>query len=714
MGEQFVTTTKHFRKLLAAGYLLIVLLVGGIICTWLGEWRDLELLERENREINRFRKETHDAYVGVVELSLLGESVLEWDDKDVAAYRRQRMAVDSMLCRFKSHYESVRIDSVHHLLEDKEKRLCAIMEALEQQADINRRIAKQVPVIVQTSRQEEPKKQRRKGFLGLFGKKQEAPPTTTTSFLQVGIITGVMLLLLIISYIIIHRYATRIKQYKRKTTDLIGQLQKSVKQNESLIASRKKAMHTITHELRTPLTAIHGYAELMQDNEEEKISGYADNILQASKRMTDMLNSLLDFFRLDSGKEQANVRPFRLENIAELLQTEFTQQAEAKDLKLTIECPEGIILNGDKERIIQICDNLLGNAVKFTNAGSVSLVISYDGNRLTLVVEDTGTGMSAEEQQRVFGAFERLSNAATQDGFGLGLSIVKQIVGMLGGTIRLESEKGEGSRFTVELPMNTADIGIEEQTAAESLAHIERPYSVIVLDDNPMVLSMTKEMYAGIGVHCDTFTTIGDAMEAMRQHTYDLMITDMKMPEINGYEVLELLRSSSVSNSKEIPIVVATASGSCSEEELLENGFTACLFKPFSISELVAVSDKCLLTSTDKDELPDLSSLLAYGDKRAMLDRLITETEKDMQAVREIMERNDRKALDEWIHRQRSSWAVIRADKPLWNLYELLHQESECSEMELRKCVDAMLRMGTVIIELAQKERRSSDESICD
>lgn len=112
MSEQFVTTTKHFRKMLAAGYLLIVLLVGGIICTWLGEWRDLELLERENREINRFRKETHDAYVGVVELSLLGESVLEWDDKDVAAYRRQRMTVDSMLCRFKSHYESVRIDSV--------------------------------------------------------------------------------------------------------------------------------------------------------------------------------------------------------------------------------------------------------------------------------------------------------------------------------------------------------------------------------------------------------------------------------------------------------------------------------------------------------------------------------------------------------------------------------------------------------------------------
>lgn len=184
MSEQFVTTTKHFRKLLAAGYLLIVLLVGGIICTWLGEWRDLELLERENREINRFRKETHDAYVGVVELSLLGESVLEWDDKDVAAYRRQRMTVDSMLCRFKSHYESVRIDSVRHLLEDKEKRLCAIMEALEQQADINRRIAKQVPVIVQRAGRKSRRNRGGKVFSGCSARNRKhlrrPPPRCST------------------------------------------------------------------------------------------------------------------------------------------------------------------------------------------------------------------------------------------------------------------------------------------------------------------------------------------------------------------------------------------------------------------------------------------------------------------------------------------------------------------------------------------------------
>lgn len=772
---------SRIRNMVFCGYLLITIAIGCIIYLGIKEWQRLDELETNHLQIDKFQEEINNVHIKLVGFLLMGETVLEWDSEDLEHYHTQRMIIDSMFCHFKTIYPAERIDSVRHLLKYKEQQMRRIVQVLDEQQNLNEKIAHQVPVIVQKSVQEQPQKPKRKGFLGIFGKKEKPKPTVTTtmlrslnrneiaeqqvqsrrlsehadslaarnaelnrklqilihqmdekvqadlqkreaeitvmrekSFLQIGGLIGFVLLLLVISYIIIHRNTNRIKRYKNETTDLIGKLQKSVEQNEALIVSRKKAMHTITHELRTPLTAIHGYAELMQDNEEEKINGYADNILQAARRMTAILNSLLDFFRLDSGKEQANVQPFHLESIADLLQTEFTQQAEAKDLKLTVECPEGVILNGDKERIIQICDNLLGNAIKFTDAGNVSLAMSYDGNTLTILVEDTGTGISEEEQQRVFGAFERLSNTVTQDGFGLGLSIVRQIVGMLGGSIRLESEKGKGSRFTVELPMNTTDCVMDDKSADNQAEYIKGRYSVIVLDDNPMVLSMIKEMYAYMGMHCDTFNAIGDVMEAMRQHTYDLMITDMKMPEINGYEVLELLRSSSVGNSKDIPVVVATASGIFDEEELAARGFAACLFKPFSISELTAVSDKCLPSDTDKEELPDLASLLAYGDRRAMLDRLIAETEKDMRTVREIMERNDRKALDEWIHRQRSSWAVIRADKPLWNLYELLHQKAECSETELRQCVDAVLRMGTAIIELAQKGRRLSDEDICD
>lgn len=758
--------TDHLRTKIAAGYyILILLLVGGIVHLWVGEWRKLETFETENRRINTRRMEMHDVYVRVVELSLLGETVLEWAAADVEEYRDKRQAVDSLLCRFKNIYPAERIDSVRQLLEDKENQLRGIMRVLDEQEAINERIAERVPVIAWKSSQEEPKKAKRKGLFGIFGKKEKPEPTTTMlytlnrdviarqkaqsrrlsehadslaarntelncqlqtlirqmdekvqadlqkreaeitairerSFLQIGGLTGFILLLLVISYIIIHRYAKRINRYRKEMSDLIARLSESNRKNEKLITSRKKAMHTITHELRTPLTAIHGYAELIQGSGTVEPQRYAESVLQASKRMIAMLNSLLNFFRLDSGKEKPDRKLFRLQSVADTLDAEFRPVAENKDLKLTVENSADVILMGDRERIIQIGNNLLSNAIKYTQAGSVSLKTGYGNGTLSIIVEDTGSGMSEEEQQRVFGAFERLSNAATQDGFGLGLSIVKHVVDMLDGTIRLESEKGRGSRFTVEIPIQTSDAVDEERSSEARTPDAEKSYSVLVLDDNDVVRSMMKDMYAGVGVHCDTSGSISDVMETIRSRHYDLLITDMKMPEINGYEVLELLRSSDVGNSKEIPVIVATASGSCTEEELLAHGFTACLFKPFDITELLEVSEKYAIRNNGADHRPDFTSLLAYGDKAAMLKRLTTETEKDMQAVREAESINDRKALDGQVHRLRSSWAVIRADKPLWELYSVLHGEKECTMEELRYAVDGILRMGTLIIDL--------------
>ena len=257
----------------------------------------------------------------------------------------------------------------------------------------------------------------------LQGREMEITAMRERSFLQIGSLTGCLFLLLVVSYIIIHRDIRRIIRYKSKTVSLIKQLYESDMQNKELISSRKKAMHTITHELRTPLTAIHGYAELIQGHDTDNISRYAESILQAAGRMIAMLNTLLDFFRLDSGKENANSAPFRLQGMADALLTEFIPLAEAKDLRFTVECCDDVILMGDKERIMQVCGNLLSNAVKFTQSGNVSFRMEYNGSVLSIVVEDTGNGMSGEEQQRVFGAFERLSNAATQDGFGLGLTV---------------------------------------------------------------------------------------------------------------------------------------------------------------------------------------------------------------------------------------------------------------------------------------------------
>ena len=242
------------------------------------------------------------------------------------------------------------------------------------------------------------------------------------SLMQIGSLTGFVLLLLIISYITIYRDAKQIKQYKCKTAELIGQLKQSIQQNEALIVSRKKAVHTITHELRTPLTTITGYTELLR---KECSNGnnvhFLQSIQQSSDRMRDMLNTLLDFFRLDNGKEQPRLSPCRISTIAHTLETEFMPIAMNRGLSLTVKNENDAVVLTDKERIIQIGNNLLSNAIKFTEEGGVSLTTGYTDGVLILIVEDTGTGMTEDEQQRVFGAFERLSNAAAKDGFGLDL-----------------------------------------------------------------------------------------------------------------------------------------------------------------------------------------------------------------------------------------------------------------------------------------------------
>ena len=760
------------RKLISCGYILIFILIGMIIYCYQYEWKKLEVLEKENRTTDELRRHVNELNFRLTGFSLLGETILEWEDKDIANYHLQRMALDSMLYYFTSIYPFERIDSVHYLLEDKEKQMRRIVQMLDEQKSIKERIARQVPAIVYKSTQEQPKKLKRKGFLGIFGKKEEAKPTVTTtmlhslsrnmiaeqqaqsrrlsehadslaarnaelnrqlqslirqidgkiqadlqkredeiatmrekSFIQIGGLTGFVLLLLIISYIIIHRNTNRIKRYKRETTNLIKQLQQAVEKNEALINSRKKAVHTITHELRTPLTAIIGYTSLMEKgNDADKKEQYVRNIRQSSERMREMLNTLLSFFRLDNGKEQPNFSPCRISAITHILETEFTPIAMNKGLALTITSQTDTVVLTDKERILQIGNNLLSNAIKFTENGGVSLRTDYDNGVLKIIVEDTGTGMTNEEQQRVFGAFERLSNAAAKDGFGLGLSIVQRIVSMLGGTIQLESEKGKGSRFTVKIPMQTAG-ELPERINQTRIHHDRAFHNVIAIDNDEVLLLMLKEMYAQEGVHCDTCTDAAELMEMIRRKEYSLLLTALNMSEINGFELLELLRTSNVGNSKTIPVVVTTASGSCSKEELMERGFSGCLLKPFSISELMEVSDKCAMKG-NRNEKPDFTSLLSYGNESVMLDKLITETEKEMQAIREAGLKKDLQELDALTHHLRSSWEILRADQPLRELYKLLYSDGTPDDKAIGNAIKAVLNKGSEIIRLAKEERR--------
>ena len=683
------------------------------------------------------------------------------------------MAMDSMLCRFKATYPAERIDSVRSLLEDKERQMFQIVRLMDEQQSINKKIANQIPVIVQKSVQEQSKKPKRKGFLGIFGKKKEVTPAVSTtilhsvnrnviseqkvqdrqlseqadslaarnaelnrqlqglicqiekkvqsdlqnreseitamrkkSFMQVGGLMGFVLLLLLISYIIIHRDAKSIKQYKHKTTDLIRQLEQSVQRNEALITSRKKAVHTITHELRTPLTSISGNAELIQnDTEADCRMRHAQTIHDAAGRMAGMINSLLVYFRLDSGKETPSTKPFKLCSIAETLQTEFAPLADGKHLAFTVENHADEIVSGDKNRIISIGSNLLSNAIKFTKNGVIALDADYKDGIFTLSVSDTGTGMTKEQQARIFTPFERLSNAVTEDGFGLGLAIVSDTVKLLKGNITVESKPGKGSRFTVSLPLPKA----EGTTATEKTIAKHATLSggsVLAIDNNGMLLDMMKEMYRQSGVECDTCQSMDELTDLMRTKDYDLLITDLKMPEVNGYDVLELLRTSEIGNSQTIPIIAATAAGYVEEEELIRKGFAAVLYKPYSIDELLAVTERCV--KQNKTSRIDLSPLLAFGDKRSILEKLATTTQADMDEMRKVAEAKDMEALDNWVHHLRSSWMLIKAEQPLKVLYDIIHRES-ISDEELSAAIGTVLAQGKLIVDLARKEAERWD-----
>ena len=765
---------RYYRILVAAGYISIFILSLLVAYTYRNEQNTLSLSEEENHSAIELRKNINRLNIQITGLSLLGETVTEWKEGDAEQYHHQRMVIDSTLCVFREVFSSERIgiDSIRDILAHKERQMRELADIHSRQRTLNRRIADRVPVIVRQSANESPHKAKRKGFLGLFGKKEGAKPSATTSmlyslnndviagqkvqnrilaeqtdslaarntalnarlrslirhidnnvqaglqvreaeiaamrkrsFIQIGGLALFILLLLLVLFIVIHRDSIRIKRYKRETADLIRQLKQSAMRNEELITSRKKAVHTITHELRTPLTAITGYAALMEKvNDADKKEQYVRNIRRSSDRMCEMLNTLLSFFRLDNGKEQPNLSPCRISAITHILETEFTPIAMNKGLALTITNQTDTIVLTDKERILQIGNNLLSNAIKFTENGGVSLTTDYDNGVLTLIVEDTGTGMTEEEQQRVFGAFERLTNAAAKDGFGLGLSIVQRIVSMLGGTIQLESEKGKGSRFTVGIPMQTAG-ELPERINQTRIHHNHTFHDVIAIDNDEVLLLMLKEMYAQEGIHCDTCTDAAELIELIRKKEYSLLLTDLNMPDINGFELLELLRTSNVGNSRDIPVVVTTASGSCSKEELMDRGFTGCLLKPFSISELMEISDKCAIKS-NQNEKPDFTSLLSYGNEAVMLEKLITETEKEMQSLRYAEQRKDLPELDALTHHLRSSWEILRADQPLRELYKLLHGSTIPDHEALSNAVTAVLDMGSEIIRLAKEERR--------
>lgn len=565
-----------------------------------------------------------------------------------------------------------------------EETLSAKMDSLRMN---NRILNKHINLLVQHFEQKE-----RETFCREIRWQQETRNHTFRLIAGIGIGASVLVILL---YMVIHRDVNR--QHKIRT-----KLEESNRKNEELLRARKNMMLTVSHDLRSPLTAIGGYAELIAgERRKEKRIRYSETIRQSAERMLHLLNALLRFYRLDTGKEQPNPVPFRPKALAESLVPNYTLQAENKQLAFTWEyIGDDVVVTGDRERLSQIIDNLLSNAVKFTQAGTVSLRLHYRDALLTIEVKDTGTGMTDRQLQRIFQPFERLDNAGEQEGFGLGLAITLGTAGLLGGSIRVESEKGKGSVFTVCVPLPVTD---EQHPVPPTHAPCALPddLHIAVVDDDPVLLAMTTDMLSRNGLSCNGCRNVHDLTELLRKHSYDLLITDMRMPDMNGYQLLELLRRSNVGNSKTIPVLAATARADRNTEAFTEAGFAGCLYKPFSQTELLTAVQDCIRLK-QMPEAPakaDFSVLLSgERNNREMLELLADETSRNMAALEACIGSGDLQRVSFLTHHLLPLGELVREYSSLKNLQRLLDTSSGKMDGEMVQAIRKVVEEGNSVI----------------
>lgn len=531
------------------------------------------------------------------------------------------------------------------------------------------------------------------------------------SFFYIAGLTLFGMLLSFVLYSIIHRDIRR--RYRERLKLIVLNEEK-----QEMLEQKERCMMTMSHELRSPLSAVMGYAELLPDIScESEVNQIKLNILQAGERMQSLLNTLLSYYRLTAGKVRVNPVLFSPQSIERTLGGLFSVAAEEKGLSLHTEyVGDGLaVVSGDRERILQIGQNLLSNAIKFTDEGCVTLSVRFEDGMMSMEVGDTGPGMTDEEKKRAFEPFARLANADVQEGFGLGLNITKELTEMLGGQLEVDSKKGEGTTFRITLPLPSAS-GIKEDMPELRTTDLPKNLRVIAVDDDKVILNLIQQQMEYAGVHCDICRNPSEMVERLREGHYDLLLTDIRMPGMNGYELLELLRNSNVGNSKEVPVLVITAHVPRKKEELMNAGFDGCLYKPFAREELYAAVNAALERGKERngheeetDEIDFSPLLVKEEDGKEMLHILRKQTQRDMEVLADIVGRQDMDALTDMVHHLLPVWTMLRIDDCLLELRRIYKRE-DAEWTEIEAITNKVQVQGKRLVEQAGRKEEAYGE----
>lgn len=759
-------TNKALHRKIAfsfAFFVLVIVCMAGIVFI---ERKRLMEIEENTSAARKTHWDIYYAHQYITRLAMLGETVAGWNCSDYDDYHKTTLLVDSILHEISkgnpSCVPSEQIDSLRTLLHTKELHMYLLMRAFhklsksdsllitglqtinshaidglvqngksglfpmpqimelkflnedlirtqekrmfdfengsrrisQDNANINARLLNLIATLDSQVRKE------------FRNKERNLDEMRQTSMNLISIIIVTTCLLLVLAYVLIQRDV-------RQRIEIQKRLEESLKQNRMLLSMREKVLLTVSHDIRGPLNTITGSAELAQNTRDRKKRNcYITNILDTSRHILKLVNNLLDLSRLNQSKETPNLVPFHLEELLQRIVSLYSQETNKKGFlfRYSFDNLPIAVLN-DPDRIEQILDNLISNAIKFTPDGTVCLQASYHHGILLLRVQDTGIGMNQLTIRRVFNPFEKAAPHISAEGFGLGLSIVKGIVNLLGGKISVSSTEGIGSCFEVSIPMSETNLNKEIPSPVRTFSGI-LPKRVIAIDDDPLQLAVMKEMLERNGVDCITCSTAKDVVKAMREKDYDLLLSDIQMIGTSGFELLDLLRNSTVGNSRTIPVVAMTARGDRGNEVFLKAGFAACIYKPFSSSELISLLSTITTSLPVERKRIDFSAMLSeVNDKKRLLDSFISQSEKDKRELDMALKLKDRKKLREITHRMQPMWELLQM-KELLSAYRVLLRDSTTNDDAIQKYTQQIIECtGVLIIEAENEIKRLTNET---
>ncbi len=497
---------------------------------------------------------------------------------------------------------------------------------------------------------------------------------------------------LILGTIIINRHV--------KQMQLIRDLEKAKTEAQRLAGVKEQFLANMSHEIRTPLNAIKGFTKILSESALDKEQKrYTSIISDASDKLVYIVNDILDIAKIEAGKLRIEEKEFNILRVLDTVEYMFQNTALEKQLEYLQQVDEQVPLSlkGDPDRLLQIIVNLVSNAIKFTRTGFVSTVVSKineDGEKVWIMfsVEDSGPGIPADKQETIFQRFEQLGmgNDNVTKGTGLGLSIVKSLTELMHGSITLHSEPGQGSRFSVLLPfykvvqpMNkeTADRKINEQAGQPRFNA-----SVLVVEDNKVNQLLLKHTLERSGITVSIAGNGSEALDLLSCNPYDLVLLDIQMPVMDGYETIYQLRHF---QKLTVPVVAMTAYAMPGEKDkCIRAGMNDYLPKPVDFNELNKLLERYLDACHENDilYLPDTKKeegfllQLSEGDT-VMTRKILVEIKSEIPRVLEKIEamgnRYDTSVLGELLHHMISTFALLGTDNPVMRKIEEMREEQE-------------------------------------